>query len=103
MDSFSLWLEFGTWDSVPQYEGDDIEIVRTEWLYGKQTPANKRLMDSQRKEDESYLLNLKGSIERSGFKQPIIVLPNYVIDDGLHRLIVAMDLGLEDVPVKVKA
>lgn len=101
MDSFSLWIEFDTWERVPQYEGDDTEKVRTAWLYNKQSNATKQQIERIRKEDANYLINLASSI-RKGIKQPIIVLNNYSIYDGLHRLIAAMDSGIEEVLIKMK-
>jgi len=102
MDSFSLWLESDTWSSVSHHDGQDVKMIVTTELYDRQHPGNKKLMENMRIEDANYLKNLANSISTHGFKQPIIIHSNYNIDDGLHRLIVALDQKIEKVPIKFK-
>lgn len=63
------------------------------------------LRDAQT-EDEKYL-TLKGSIEESGVRTPLLVSPGvtpdtYILSDGMQRLTISKELGLETVPVRVE-
>src|SRR5581483_307802 len=92
-------------------EGEPVEIaeglegsimVDTKELYQKQSLNNKKIMDHQRVEDERYLETLKKNIQRDGILNPIRVYDGKMeIEDGLHRLAVALDLDMPQVPVKI--
>jgi hypothetical protein len=100
--NFREWLlnefDHDTWASVPQHDGTNVVMMDPKELYEKQSPANKRIMQMQAKEDVKYLANLQNSVNK-GMKQPIRVHPNMSIHDGLHRLAVALALNLTQVPV----
>lgn len=88
------------WGNIPHHNDPGVTYMSPQELYDKQPAHNKKLMAAQRIEDARYLENLKKSLGISGIKQPILLKPGMVIDDGLHRLIVALDLNLPQVPVK---
>jgi ParB-like chromosome segregation protein Spo0J len=56
-----------------------------------------------RKHPEEQIVALAAAIKEFGFDQPIVVGPDYVIIKGHGRLLAAQRLGLEKVPVVVRA
>lgn len=102
--NFREWLmnefDHDTWASVPQDNNPKITMIDPKELYKNQSSSNKRIMQAQAKEDAKYLNNLKNSVS-NGMKQPIQVDSNMNIQDGLHRLAVALSLDLPQVPIIV--
>jgi diguanylate cyclase (GGDEF)-like protein len=57
-------------------------------------------------EDRAYLDNLKAQIARDGILKPIELITTsdgrLMIDDGMHRLAAAEELGLDEIPIVIK-
>lgn len=87
--NFKQWLEAF---------GPEVIMVRPEWLYDKQPPRIKKIMDVQKKEAQ-YLASIKQSLQEKGFEHPLMVRKDWSIYDGLHRLRAALDMELEQIPV----
>ena len=67
------------------------------WLIGKVTPYER----NARKLSESAVAKVAQSIEKYGWRQPIVVDRKGVIIAGHTRLLAAQKLGLKQVPVHV--
>lgn len=52
-----------------------------------------------RRTHAEYLASLTQSIQADGIREPILLGPDKRVWDGHHRLCVAHDLGLDEVPV----
>lgn len=97
---FRLWLESDLWDNVPAYTGGDTQDISPEELYKKQSDPQKKLIENIRIGDEAYLKNLKANIEKHGIKRPIQVHQNMQIYDGIHRLLVALELKIPTIQIR---
>ncbi len=60
-------------------------------------------LDLIRKTDSDYIERLTEYIREHGITEPIAIRTRgdgtQIVWDGLHRLIVAVDLGIEEIPV----
>jgi len=61
-------------------------------------------IDLIRKDEPETIRRLTEEIQREGIKEPIVIRiredGSQIVWDGIHRLIVAQDLGIKDIPVR---
>ncbi len=93
------------WDELIPYESDDptVALVDIKFILKEIYNHNPNLLDRIYKDDFDHVQEVKISIMKHGFKQPVIAsyeTGSFKLMDGWHRMVCARELDILEIPVR---